>query len=244
MSESQTMKTAIHECAHSLLHDKDIMMSNHVEKDRMTKEIEAESCAFCVCAAFNLDTGDYSFPYISGWSKEHDMKELKGSLDLIRKTSGEFIDKVTQEMQEIIEERTKAAEVQMEGTITFYVAECMEFPVMGEFHDGLSLDEAIRVYESIPSDRMHGIKGIGFDLQDDSIYSGQYELFSGGKVLYDAIDLVDHYKKNPIIQDAMKKLETYAAEKKQKNQSVSNTQEKKQDQVADKPPKKKEAMSL
>lgn len=244
MSESQTMKTAIHECAHSLLHDKDIMMSNHVEKDRMTKEIEAESCAFCVCAAFNLDTGDYSFPYISGWSKEHDMKELKGSLDLIRKTSGEFIDKVTQEMQAIIEERTKAAEVQMEGTITFYVAECMEFPVMGEFHDGLSLDEAIRVYESIPSDRMHGIKGIGFDLQDGSIYSGQYELFSGDKVLYDAIDLVDHYKKNPIIQDAMKKLETYAAEKKQKNQSVSNTQEKKQEQVADKPPKKKEAMSL
>lgn len=244
MSESQTMKTAIHECAHSLLHDKDIMMSNHVEKDRMTKEIEAESCAFCVCAAFNLDTGDYSFPYISGWSKEHDMKELKGSLDLIRKTSGEFIDKVTQEMQAIIEERTKAEEVQMEETITFYVAECMEFPVMGEFHDGLSLDEAIKVYESIPSDRMHGIKGIGFDLQDDSIYSGQYELFSGDKVLYDAIDLVDHYKKNPIIQDAMKKLETYAAEKKQKNQSVSNTQEKKQEQVADKPPKKKEAMSL
>ena len=191
MSESQTMKTAIHECAHSLLHDKDIMMSNHVEKDRMTKEIEAESCAFCVCAAFNLDTGDYSFPYISGWSKEHDMKELKGSLDLIRKTSGEFIDKVTQEMQAIIEERTKAVEVQMEGTITFYVAECMEFPVMGEFHDGLSLDEAIKVYESIPSDRMHGIKGIGFDLQDDSIYSGQYELFSGGKVLYDSIDLVE-----------------------------------------------------
>lgn len=244
MSESQTMKTAIHECAHSLLHDKDIMMSNHVEKDRMTKEIEAESCAFCVCAAFNLDTGDYSFPYISGWSKAHDMKELKGSLDLIRKTSGEFIDKVTQEMQAIIEERTKAAEVQMEGTITFYVAECMEFSVMGEFHDGLSLDEAIKVYESIPSDRMHGIKGIGFDLQDDSIYSGQYELFSGGKVLYDAIDLVDHYKKNPIIQDAMKKLETYAAEKKQKNQSVSNIQEKRQEQVADKPPKKKEAMSL
>lgn len=244
MSESQTMKTAIHECAHSLLHDKDIMMSNHIEKDRMTKEIEAESCAFCVCAAFNLDTGDYSFPYISGWSKEHDMKELKGSLDLIRKTSGEFIDKVTQEMQAIIEERTKDAEVQMEGTITFYVAECMEFPVMGEFHDGLSLDEAIKVYESIPSDRMHGMKGIGFDLQDDSIYSGQYELFSGGKVLYDAIDLVDHYKKNPMIQNAMKKLETYAAEKKQKNQSVSNTQEKKQEQVADKPPKKKEAMSL
>lgn len=52
-----------------------------------------------------------------------------------------------------------------------------------------------------------------FDLQDDSIYSGQYELFIGDKVSYDAIDLVDHYKKNPMIQDAMKKLETNDLEK-------------------------------
>ena len=61
----------------------------------------------------------------------------------------------------LLEGYGKAAEVQMEGTITFYVAECMEFPVMGEFHDGLSLDEAIKVYESIPSDRMHGISRNG-----------------------------------------------------------------------------------
>ena len=159
-----------------------------------------------------------------------------------------FINLLREELKvrETISDRIKAEVTTGEPvqTLTFYVAECMEFPVMGEFHDGLSLDEAIKVYESIPSDRMHGIKGIGFDLQDDSIYSGQYELFSGDKVLYDAIDLVDHYKKNPIIQDAMKKLETYAAEKKQKNQSVSNTQKKKQEQVTDKPPKKREAISL
>ena len=244
MSESQTMKTAIHECAHGLLHDKDIMKANGESKDRMTKEIEAESCAFCVCAAFNLDTGDYSFPYISGWSKEHDMQELKGSLDVIRKTSGEFIDKVTQEMQTILEERNQMTEVQVEGTLTFYVAECMEFPVMGEFHDNLSLDEAIKIYESIPSDRMNGIKGIGFDLQDDTIFAGQYELFSGDKVLYDAIDMVDHYKKNPMIQDAMKKLETYVAQKHEKEQTVSKSQVMKQEPVAAKPPKKREAVSL
>lgn len=244
MSESQTMKTAIHECAHGLLHDKDIMKANGESKDRMTKEIEAESCAFCVCAAFNLDTGDYSFPYISGWSKEHDMQELKGSLDVIRKTSGEFIDKVTQEMHTILEERNQTTEVQVEGTLTFYVAECMEFPVMGEFHDNLSLDEAIKIYESIPSDRMNGIKGIGFDLQDDTIFAGQYELFSGDKVLYDAIDMVDHYKKNPMIQDAMKKLETYVAQKHKKEQTVSKPQVMKQEPVAAKPPKKREAVSL
>ena len=53
---------------------------------------------------------------------------------------------------------------QPEATITFYVAECMEFPVMGEYHNNLTLEEAIKIYESIPAERLHGIKGIGFDL--------------------------------------------------------------------------------
>ena len=55
---------------------------------------------------------------------------------------------------------------QPEATISFYVAECMEFPVMGEYHNNLTLEEAIKIYESIPAERLHGIKGIGFDLQD------------------------------------------------------------------------------
>jgi antirestriction protein ArdC len=332
MSESQTMKTAIHECAHSLLHDKDIMEANQIEKDRTTKEIEAESCAFCVCAAFNLDTSDYSFPYISGWSKEHDMKELKGSLDVIRKTSGEFIDKITTEMQTIIEERENTTEKEIsslateldrfahdfdtygyndavedtaeniasleknlaagnisgvkqflqdvvdeadmntevdvqkarslmerldqvetkimqdqepvQGTISFYVAECMEFPVMGEYHEGLTLEEAIQIYERIPSDRIHGIKGIGFDLQDGSFYDGSMEIFSGDKVQYDVIEHITHYKNSPLVQDAVKKLEKYAADKREKNQTVSKGEVLKQQKAEDKPHKKKEAMSL
>ena len=65
---------------------------------------------------------------------------------------------------------------QPEATITFYVAECMEFPVMGEYHNNLTLEEAIKIYESIPADRLHGGKGIGFDLQDgDKDYSGEYD---------------------------------------------------------------------
>ena len=61
LSESQTLKTAIHETAHAKLHDKEIMESLGVEKDRLTKEVEAESVAYCVCSSFGLDTSDYSF---------------------------------------------------------------------------------------------------------------------------------------------------------------------------------------
>lgn len=251
MSESQTMKTAIHECAHAWLHDKEIMLANGVEKDRMTKEIEAESCAFCVCAAFNLDTSDYSFPYISGWSKEHDMKELKGSLDIIRKTSGELIDQLTNEMQAVMQERTRSEEQVMdsvqspvEASISFYVAECIEFPVMGEYHEGLTLEQAMEAYEKIPSDRIHGVKGIGFDLQDGSIYSGQYELFAGGKVCHEALDLVDHYKNSPLVQDAVKRLDTFSEKKQEKQADVSKDNLMKQEQAAGKPHKKREAMSL
>lgn len=233
MSESQTMKTAVHECVHSLLHDRDVFLEEE-SKSRMTKEIEAESCAFCVCAAFNLDTSDYSFPYISGWSKEHDTKELKESLDIIRKTSGELIDKLTNEMQIILAERT--------STITFYVAECLEFPVLGEYHEGLTLEEAIDLYEKIPSNRINGIKGIGFNLQDDSIYAGQYELFSGDRVLREGIEVVDHYQNHPLVQQAMKKLDEYVARKQEKQQAVQMNQEEKS--VGKPQRKKEEEMSL
>ena len=70
LSESQTLKTAIHETAHAKLHDREIMESLGVEKDRLTKEVEAESVAYCVCSSFGLDTSDYSFPYIAGWSSQ------------------------------------------------------------------------------------------------------------------------------------------------------------------------------
>ena len=96
MSQSQTLKTAIHETAHARLHDKEIMESQGIEKDRLTKEVEAESVAYCVCSAFELDTSEYSFPYIAGWSSGKEMRELKASMDVIRKTAGEMIDELTE----------------------------------------------------------------------------------------------------------------------------------------------------
>lgn len=107
LSESQTLKTAIHETAHAKLHDREIMESLGVEKDRLTKEVEAESVAYCVCSSFGLDTSDYSFPYIAGWSSSREMKEMKASMDVIRKTAGEMIDQLTEELEIILEEKHK-----------------------------------------------------------------------------------------------------------------------------------------
>lgn len=68
MSDSRTIKTAIHECGHAMLHDRELMKENGIQKDREPKEVEAESVAYCVCSAFQIETSEYSFPYIAGWS--------------------------------------------------------------------------------------------------------------------------------------------------------------------------------
>ena len=91
MSESQTMKTGIHEVTHAMLHDRDFMEEQGEKKNQMTKEVEAESVAYTVCQYFGLDTSDYSFPYIAGWSSSMDMKELRTSMDTIRKTAGSLL---------------------------------------------------------------------------------------------------------------------------------------------------------
>ena len=91
MSESQTLKTMIHEVVHSKLHSKEVEQDEQMKKDRNTKEVEAESIAYTVCQHFGIDTSDYSFGYIAGWSSGRDTKELRASMDTIRKTASELI---------------------------------------------------------------------------------------------------------------------------------------------------------
>lgn len=95
MANLQTLKTLIHETAHSILHSKEAMENE--KKDRETKEVEAESVAYCVMTFLGLDTSEYSFPYIAGWSSGRDLKELKSSLDTIRLTAGYIIDELQKE---------------------------------------------------------------------------------------------------------------------------------------------------
>lgn len=117
MSEAQTAKTGIHEVAHAKLHAKEIGQDTEraAYKDRETMEVEAESIAYTVCQHFGIDTSEYSFGYIAGWSSGKEMPELKSSLDTIRKTSSELIKGIETQLLEI--EKEKAAEQAQEDII-------------------------------------------------------------------------------------------------------------------------------
>ena len=124
MSESQTMKTTVHEVTHAMLHDRELMKESGEWKSQMTREVEAESVAFTVCQYFGLDTSDYSFPYIAGWSSHMDMKELRVSMDTIRKTAGDFTRVMTETMQELIREQPLKVQLE-EQDLVFKVSGSM-----------------------------------------------------------------------------------------------------------------------
>ena len=89
MSEEQTIKTLVHEISHSILHCED---GEQAEADRRTREVQAESIAFTVCSAIGIDTSEYSFGYVAGWSAGRDLKELTESMDVIRATAKKMIE--------------------------------------------------------------------------------------------------------------------------------------------------------
>ena len=138
--------------------------------------------------------------------------EKTGTLQEYMKRAEQYLDEREAEKQGKTSQKTV-----QEPQISFYAAECMEFPSMGEYYENLTLEEAVEKYKTIPADRIHGIKGIGFCLKDGSIYDGEYELMSGGKISKDLIDLVPHYKESPLVQKAMRDLERILAEKQREN---------------------------
>lgn len=105
MQQTQVIKTALHEIAHQRLHSK-ASPDPGEGKTRSSKEVEAESVAYTVCRNYGIDTSDYSFAYIASWSKGKEVPELKESLDIIRKTASEFINKIDEHMADILKERT------------------------------------------------------------------------------------------------------------------------------------------
>ena len=114
MSQAQTMKTAVHETAHAIFHDRDVMEENGITKDRMTKEVEAESVAYVVCNHFGLDTSDYSFNYVAGWSSDKEMPELRSSMDTIRLTSSQLIADITEKLLELQKTRKLENDIKTE----------------------------------------------------------------------------------------------------------------------------------
>ena len=120
MDELQNIKTAIHEIAHATLHDID--KDAPERPDRRTREVQAESVAYAVCQHYGLDTSDYSFGYIAGWSSGKELAELKGSLETIRSTAANLIDTIDGHFAEIQkaqdkEQTTEQAQTPQEATI-------------------------------------------------------------------------------------------------------------------------------
>ena len=181
-----------------------------------TLTFEAESISYAVCKYFGIETGENSFGYIASWSQGKELKELRASLETINKTSGTLISDIERHYKEICKERgidpnakaepETAPIEQPTGNLTYYVAECMEFPNLGEYHDNLSLKEAIRIYQEIPAERMNGIKGIGFELKDGSDYEGPFPILTGQTIDLDTIQAIDYYRDNPLVQKAVKEL--------------------------------------
>ncbi len=153
MSESQTLKTIVHEVAHSMLHNKEINRDDLMEapaKDRNTKEVEAESVAYTVCQHFGIDTSDYSFGYIVGWSSGKDMKELKSSLDIIRKTSSELITGIEGVLRELQLNREMEQEQSKECILLIQNEDLTEFSLVNV--RGMDTQELVAALSNMSED--------------------------------------------------------------------------------------------
>lgn len=135
-----------------------------------------------------------------------------------------FVDRFGfQELPDFVEERKKILGMESDiqkkdiieqtSCISFYAAECSEFPVLGEVHHDLSLPEALEAYEKIPAERMNGIKSVGFNLQEGSDYDGMMDLMIAGRSQRELLDSIPFYKENKLVQVALKRVEQYIEEK-------------------------------
>lgn len=200
MSEVQNVKTLIHEMAHAKLHNMTVQKArDDGGQTRSSKEVEAESVAYTVCQHYGIDTSDYSFAYVAGWSKGKEMPELKESLGTIQKAASELITAIDEKVQELTVAKEKA---------TFYVAECSEFHTMGEFQEGLTLPEAVELYRKIPPERMNGVKAIGISIKDADGFSHEWDLVRGGKLQFEEMkEIVPQMAENPFVQKAAEEIQ-------------------------------------
>ncbi len=136
--------------------------------------------------------------------------EKTGTLEEYLKSAEEYLD----EKQSHMEIPENNGQTEQEAAITFYVAECTEFPVLGEYHERLeTLQEAMELYEKIPAERMNGIKGIGFRLEDGSIYDGNFDLMVMGEMQTEFINEIPQYRDSPLVQKAIADMEAVLLER-------------------------------
>ena len=172
----------------------------------------------------------------------------------------EQADTVAEQQAEVLKEKLAAERPAPEETLSFYVAECLEFTFAGEFHDHLTMEEALEAYDKIPSERMNADKCIGFCIEEDGGFVGMYELVVNDKVQRENINSINYFRDDKLVQQAISDMEKLMeARQKSKEQERSSTKKsvldalrslkaKKQEQPAqeqDKPKKaKKKGMEL
>lgn len=204
MSEVQNVKTLIHEMAHAKLHNMTTQKVRDDVQTRSSKEVEAESVAYTVCQHYGIDTSDYSFAYVAGWSKGKEMPELKESLGEIQKAASELITAIDEKVQELTTGKEQ---------VSFYVAECSEFHSLGEFREGLMLPEAVDLYQKIPAERMSGIKAIGVSVTDEDGFFQEWDLVRGGKLQMEEMkDFLPKIASNPSVQKAAEEIQVLMPE--------------------------------
>ena len=190
MSELQTIKTAIHEIAHAKLHDIDPNAPKEEQADRpdrRTREVQAESVAYAVCQHYGLDTSDYSFGYVAGWSSGRELDELKSSLETIRSTAAEIINSIDEHLQEIQKERDKE-QVQKETVPEVVAPDKDTFSIYQ-----LKRSDETRDFRFEPYDRMAATGRIADRANYDLIYTAELTPGTSLEDIYTRFN-IDHPK--------------------------------------------------
>ena len=155
-----------------------------------TLTFEAESVAYATCQHFNIDTTDYSFGYIAGWSSGKEVEELRNSMNVIRQTASDLINGIEKNLSMLMEKEN-------DYSITFFATFNAEYPDQGEMYETENIDEAINQYKKMIDNHSKGISGIGFTYKSknkEDIYNdSQMMLVSGNKLCLDVLE-IDKFK--------------------------------------------------
>ncbi len=176
MSQVQTIKTAVHEMTHQRLHSIDPTAKPGPAEPRLTrnhKEVEAESVAFTVCQHYGIDTGDYSFAYVAGWSHGKETPELKASLDKIRRTASEMITTIDGHLEALkLEcEKDNAAQQQMQERSADAKKDSVLASLRVSMHDPLQAS----LHDFLQASRRDPLQASLHDLLHDSLHASLNE---------------------------------------------------------------------
>ena len=177
VSELQAVKTAIHEIAHAKLHDVDLNAPPEQQNrvDRHTREVEAESVAYTVCQHFGLDTSDYSFGYVAGWSSGKEMTELKASLETIQATAKELITEIEGHFTELQQQRE--AEQEQQTPVFDKLPPEQQQALSDTVKDTLQMlvDADKRIYGDVTGKTLEAIAAQGYSYKDGQLEKQQTE---------------------------------------------------------------------